>query len=444
MTPDRELLRRYVQQGSEDAFTEIVHRHLNLVYGAALRQLCGNVSLAQDVTQAVFTALAVKASASPGISHLSAWLYTTTRFTVSYTVRTERRRQDREQKAQTMHAILTEPASQKVLEVPPELFDAALEGLDDSDREAILLRFFEGQSFSAIGLTMQLSEDAVRMRVSRALEKIRSLFAKKGITSSAAAVAAALANQAIAAPAGLATSVLTTALGGTAATAAATGAKLGIVAFMTTTKSALWIASIAGILALGYSAHEYHEATIDREAVASLTQERNQLQEALKQSEKQAVQAKRLAADLQLELDRPQATKAAAAAAPKVVQATTNETQKLRAEKMAQMKPLLEAGMPIKGVAVLNVNGKAVDEPIELVMGKETRIEGGDDGTYTVNPTLNKDGSVRYAIVLLGKNANGGSEQPVNGITVIDPPWGSFQFSYHGTTMGFVPDETGP
>src|ERR1700712_4151853 len=115
MQTDQELLQCYVQQRSEKAFTELVQRHVDLVYGAALRQLCGNASLAEDVTQSVFTTLAAQASALAQRRHLSAWIYTTTRFTVSHTVRTERRRQTREQKAQAMNDILTQSDPNEVL-----------------------------------------------------------------------------------------------------------------------------------------------------------------------------------------------------------------------------------------------------------------------------------------------------------------------------------------
>lgn len=175
MTTDRELLRRYAQENMEEAFTELVHRHVNLVYGAALRQLCGNTSLAEDVTQAVFTTLANKANAHSGISHLSAWLYATTRFTVSHTVRAERRRQNREQRALTMQTLTIGSGTNERPNVPPNLFDEVLETLDESEREAILLRFLEGNSFSEIALAFEVTEDAARMRVTRALDKARIL-----------------------------------------------------------------------------------------------------------------------------------------------------------------------------------------------------------------------------------------------------------------------------
>lgn len=268
--PDRELLRRYVQEGSEDAFTEIVHRHVNLVFGSARRQLGGDASLAQDVAQSVFMTLAVKAKSLPNTAHLSAWLYTAVRFTVSHTVRAEHRRQIREQKAQILHSLSEESDSHPIPEIPSRFFDAVLERLNEGEREAILLRFFEGQSFAAIGLTMQLSEDAARMRVGRALEKARKLFAKRGIKSSSAALGAALTSQAVAAPAGLASIISTSVLTGTASIAATAGVGFAIFSFMATSKGILLLASAAVISALGYATFEHRVATTQSDNAAAL------------------------------------------------------------------------------------------------------------------------------------------------------------------------------
>ena len=443
MTTDRELLRRYIHEASEEAFTEVVQRHVNLVYGVALRQLCGNTTMAQEVTQAVFTALAAKAGLMTKHAHLSAWLHTTTRFTASHVVRTERRRQDREQKAYTMQALLTDSGPEEVPTVPPEFLETVLAGLAETDKEAVLRRFLEGQSFSAIGQAMEVSEDAARMRVTRALESIRTQLARRGITSSAAAVSAALTSQAIAAPVSLATSISATALAGTAAM---TGAKIGVVTFMTT-KSTLWLAS-AAILALGFSVYQYSAATFQAEQTANLAQERNRLEEALRQSEQRAAKSERQVAqteqrlvELQRKAGEIPAAKSARSVAAAPAPATAARTE--MAERMARMKPLLEQGMPIKGAIVVMADGKPVQRPVEFVMGKETRIEAVDDGTYVVTPRLNADGSVRYAIVLQTKRTVDGIErtQTTTLSDIIQTPWAGFTIAIeNGAVMAFDPD----
>ncbi len=430
MTTDRELLQRYVREDSGEAFEEIVRRHVDLVYGTALRQLCGNVSLAQDVTQAVFTALASKGDELLTISHLAGWLYGTTRFTASHAVRTERRRQDREQKAQAMHALLSESESRDSAPVPPELIDQMLEELEESDREAILRRFFEKESFRAIGLAMGMSEDAARMRVTRALEKIRALFGRHGITSSTAALGAALTNQI------------------TAALIAPAGVKLGIITFMTTAKTTTWLAGGALVLALGYSGFQHFQTANLGEEVGRLMQEQHRLETALRQNEQNAAKSERRAgqAEQQLaELLRKPAETSAMKTSPAASRPAASRTdiQTLRAEKMARMKPLLEAGAPIKGAIISMVDGKPTPRPVEFVMGKETRIEAGDDGTYLVTPALNEDGSVNYSFSI-SKSSPDGVETKSEFI-VKQTPWGAFTWgTKSGQAIAFDPDETGP
>src|SRR6266704_5070504 len=102
MTLDAELLRRYADVQSEDAFAELVRRHVDLVYSATLRQTNGDAHLAQDVAQSVFTDLARKARSLAQSVVLSGWLYQATRFAAAKAMRTERRRSTREQEAAAM------------------------------------------------------------------------------------------------------------------------------------------------------------------------------------------------------------------------------------------------------------------------------------------------------------------------------------------------------
>ena len=211
MTDDAELLRRYAEEKSEEAFAELVERHLGLVYHAALRQCGGDAYRAQDVAQAVFADLARKAATLARRPVLAGWLYTSTRYAAAQAVRTEVRRQAREQEAHAMSEILSgidaEPAAD--WEQLRPVIDDALHGLGERDREAVLLRFFEGRSFADVSAKLSVSEDAARMRVDRALERMRALLARHGVTSTTTALAAALSSQAVASvPAGLGSMVM--------------------------------------------------------------------------------------------------------------------------------------------------------------------------------------------------------------------------------------------
>ncbi len=213
MTPDFELLATFARTNSGDAFAELVKRHVNLVYSAALRQVNGDEHLAKDVAQTVFSDLARKAgslarggdASSP--RNLSGWLYTSGHFAAAKIIRTETRRREREETF--MRDSVNEPASAGEWENLRPLLDAAMHELKAADREAILLRYFENQPFAAVGVKLGLNENAARMRVERALERLRAVFAKRGIVATSALAAVISANAVQFAPAGMAATLTT-------------------------------------------------------------------------------------------------------------------------------------------------------------------------------------------------------------------------------------------
>jgi RNA polymerase sigma factor (sigma-70 family) len=195
MSTDAELLRRFAADGSQAAFTLLVERHIGLVYRAALRQLAGDRHSAEDVTQTVFALLARKAGKIPNHVVLAAWLFNATRYSVSHFIRAHRRRLRRESEAQTMKEILSDPVSDAIWpRVRPEL-DELVAALNQKEREAILLRFFEGYSFADVGAQLGVTQDAARMRVDRALEKLRDLLSARGVKSTSAVLGTMLAFQ---------------------------------------------------------------------------------------------------------------------------------------------------------------------------------------------------------------------------------------------------------
>ena len=213
MNDDAELLRQYADQGSEEAFAELVRRHLSLVYHAALRQTGGDAHRAQDVAQEVFTGLARKARSLAQRPTLAGWLHTSTRYAALQSLRTERRRQTREQEIFAMTDSIQPDSSAADWERLKPVVDEALHALNERDREAVLLRYFEGRPFAEVGAKLSVTEDAARVRIDRALDKLRATLARHGVTSTAAALALALAGQAGAAvPTGLAATVTSGAL----------------------------------------------------------------------------------------------------------------------------------------------------------------------------------------------------------------------------------------
>ena len=223
MADDAELLRRYAESHAEDAFAELVRRRIDWVYSIALRQVGGDAHLARDVAQRVFSDLARKAAALSHRSVLCGWLHQSTRFAASDLIRIERRRRAREEEAHMMQALSEDPPHDADWQKLRPVLDNALGELSERERDAVLLRYFEAQPFAQIGETLRITEDAARMRVERALEKLRAVLARRGVTSTSAALGVALANQAaFAAPAGLAAAVSSTAIAGTVTSGAAT------------------------------------------------------------------------------------------------------------------------------------------------------------------------------------------------------------------------------
>ena len=263
MMEDAELLRRYAANRTEDDFAELVRRHVNLVYSAALRQVNGDAHLAQDVTQLVFADLARKAASVASHRVLAGWLFTSTRFAAAKAVRGEWRRHARETEAHLMQELTRDPAAQLDWARVRPVLDDVIGELGDADREAILLRFFEGCDFAGIGAKLSVNDNAARMRVERALDKLRALLERRGVTSTTAALAVALANQAVvAAPAGLVATVTGAALAG--AEAAASGGTW--LTFMSMTKLQVGIAGALAVTGVtGYVVQGREEAALQNE-----------------------------------------------------------------------------------------------------------------------------------------------------------------------------------
>ena len=226
-TEDHELLRLYTQGSSAAAFAEIVQRHLNPVYSAALRRVNGDHALAEDVTQTVFVDFARKAGGIAAEVPLGGWLHRHTGFVASKMIDRERRRRAREQEAVIMNDVMamkSPHATDPVWTEAAPLLDAAIDALPASDRDALVLRYFEQKDFRSVGQALGMNDDSAQKKVSRALEKLREILARKGVTSPVGALASLLAIYAVTpAPGALAGLVSTKSLAGAAVGARSLG-----------------------------------------------------------------------------------------------------------------------------------------------------------------------------------------------------------------------------
>jgi RNA polymerase sigma factor (sigma-70 family) len=240
MTAHRTLIAQYAVNGSEEAFRELVAHYLDLVYSTAVRLVNGDTHLAEDVAQTVFADLARLAATLSRDVMLGGWLHRRTCHVALSTLRSERRRQHRERQAAQMNA--QQDQTEASFEQIAPVLDEAINQLGAEDRAAITLRFFERRDFRAIGQALGSNEDAAQKRVTRALEKLRGLLARRGVTASTAGLAAALGAHAItAAPAGLAASVSSAAL---ASAASGGGLTLLILKLMAMTKFQVAISAL--------------------------------------------------------------------------------------------------------------------------------------------------------------------------------------------------------
>ena len=277
---DSELLRDYAENGSEPAFAELVRRYIDFVHSAA-RRMVRDSHIAEDVTQGVFVALAKDAARLQSHPVLAGWLHCTVQNIAAQAVRTGVRRQAREKKAAAMNALLSAETDAQWDDIAPVL-DAALGELGESDRDALLLRYFRRMTADEMAKTLGISSDAAQKRVSRALDRLREFLVKRGITVGAGGLAVAISANAVqAAPMGLAFTVSTAVtMAGTAIAATTTTATKAIA--MTTMQKMLITATIVcsvttGIYEMRQSSQLRNEVQKFQKQQASLAAQVNEL-----------------------------------------------------------------------------------------------------------------------------------------------------------------------
>lgn len=297
MTERQNWLAEFARTGSEAAFGQVVSNYVDLVYSTALRLVDGDTHRAEDVAQMVFVNLARVARKLPADVKLGGWLHRDTCFTASTIMRGERRRRTREREAAEMNVLQNHPQPDYSQVAP--ILDEAINELEEVDRAAIVLRFYERQDFRTVGQALGNNEDAARMRVNRALEKLEAFLRRRGVTTTAASLAVLLgANATQAAPAGLAATISSAAV--LAKTAVAATATKAIT--MTTLQKTLIAAAVTFLAAAG----GWEALTVSRlrEQNQKLQQQQAPLAEQIEQLQREKVESANRLSSLADEIQR--------------------------------------------------------------------------------------------------------------------------------------------
>ncbi len=274
---DAQLLREYADGGVEAAFAEIVHRHTNLVYSAALR-LVNSPDIAPEIAQNVFIGLARGAQTLSAQltaeASLAGWLCRSTRNQALKLWRDDSRRHSRERQAMELFNPISETVTD--WESLRPVLDEAMAELPEPDYDVLVLRFFNNHDLRAVGRALGVSDDTAQKRVARALDKLRENLTRRGVATTGAALSIVISANAVqAAPVGLAVTILTAAaLAGTTIAATATGTAIKTIA-MTTLQKIIIGATLAA--AVGAGIYEARQNSRLRDQNESLQQQTAQL-----------------------------------------------------------------------------------------------------------------------------------------------------------------------
>jgi RNA polymerase sigma factor (sigma-70 family) len=362
MKNDTELLRRYVEERSESAFTELVREHLNLVYSSALRETGGDGALAEDVSQAVFTDLARKGAGLLRHPSLAGWLYTAVRHRAANLRRADQHRRRREEEAQSMNELLSEDSPNAAWQRVGPALDDALHELKEADRAVVVLRFLEDRTLREVGERLGLTENAARMRADRALEKLRGLLERRGITSTASGLAAALAiGAATPAPPALAASIASTVLAGGTALGSTT---LTLMNIMSLTK--VQVSLIGALVVAGIAAPVWQETRLQRMRSENAQLRAQQKAQPRAQEEEPASRS---------EVGRPRPDEAALA-----------ELERLRQWK-AQTQPEL---LRLRGMAGVARRANAEAEELKAQLARQTASAGATQASGPMGDLMQK------------------------------------------------------
>lgn len=175
---DGVLLRRFVEDDSQEAFEALVVRYERLVLGVA-RRVLGNAPDAEDAAQATFIALALKAGRLDASAGLGGWLHRVARQVSLDLLKAQARRREWHREAMPPGAAPAPcPGSGAAL-------DEAIVSLPEKLRHAIVGHYLEGFSLEELALRHRCTPSAISMRLTRGREALRRRLGGKRLLEGA-------------------------------------------------------------------------------------------------------------------------------------------------------------------------------------------------------------------------------------------------------------------
>ncbi len=249
-----------------------MHRHADFVYSVALR-VVRDQQLAEDVAQRVFLALASNAARLADRDVLAGWLHRTAHHLSANAVRADVRHRAREREAAAMNDLLAPEADANWESISLHL-DSALSQLNEPDRDALLLRYFQRKSANEMARVLGISGEAAQKRANRAVNRLREVFARQGIAIGAAGLMALISANAVqSAPASLSASLSAPSFTKSSAQATAVLSTAKILV-MTTLQKTILTAVVAAVI--GAAIYRVREAALAGEQARGLPEHAKQ------------------------------------------------------------------------------------------------------------------------------------------------------------------------
>ena len=167
-----------IRQGDRDAYSDIVKKYKGLIYNLVIK-ITGNLFEAEDITQDVFIQIYKNLNRYDETKRFFPWMYTV----ALNVIRNKQSKKtplilSSEQEALADGWLKHSDTPEKTVAVAQQqmILARCILDLPIKQREAIVLRYYQGLAFEEIAEIQSCSVSAAKMRVYRCLEQLKHLM----------------------------------------------------------------------------------------------------------------------------------------------------------------------------------------------------------------------------------------------------------------------------